>query len=54
MTVSEPAPEPDDIIRDDNDQFHDESVPEDYVHINYENGCEYDHIMLNRENTCSL
>ena len=43
----EPAPEPEDIIIDDYDQFQDKDVPNDDVCIDNENDREYDHIMVN-------
>ena len=47
--VPEPAPEPEDIIMDDNDQFPDENVPNDDEQIDDKNDCEYDHIMVNHK-----
>ena len=44
--VPESAPEPEDIIMGDNDQFQDQDVQNDDVPIDDENDHEYDHIIV--------
>ena len=46
LYIPESAPEPEDLITGDNDQFQDEDVPNDDVPIDDENDHEYDHIMV--------
>ena len=47
--VPESAPEPDDIIMDDNDQFQDDNVQNDDERIDDKNDREYDLIIVNRK-----